>query len=288
MVWGGNLEVCLPETGKMYEALGQLEVMAVFDIRHNRTTEIATHVLPTKDQLERADMTYVTDTSFPILVSQYTPAVLEPLGQRKAFWWVVGQLGKRMGLDFFPGFDLDAGTDDTYLEYLLTSSETDFAELKEKRLMADPPVFGWVQRFVDEKVGGWRLAPEPLAGQLRDLETRESAGEPASLILIPRRQKYHENSRLTDLRDPPQVFMHTADARSAGLEEGAMVRVSSANGDLRRPLKFDDTLRPGCINVPHGWSDDMNVNRLTSTTRDVDVLTGMLLYSGLEVAVEAV
>ena len=93
---------------------------------------------------------------------------------------------------------------------------------------------------------------------------------------------------MTDLRDPPQVFMHSQDARAAGLEEGALVRVSSANGDLTRPLKFDDTLRPGCINVPHGWSDEMNVNRLTSTTRDVDPITGMLLYSGLEVAVEAV
>ncbi len=287
VVWGGNLEVCLPETGKMYAALQGLEVMAVFDIRHNRTTEIATHVLPCKDQLERADMTYVTDTSFPLLVSQYTPAVLEPIGQRKAFWWIVGQLGRRMGLDFFPGFDLDQGTDDRFLEYLLTSSETDFAELKQKRLMTDPPVFGWVQKFVDEKVGGWRLAPAPLAGQLRDLVARESAEEPGSLILIPRRQKYHENSRLTDLRDPPQVFMNAQDAAAAGLAEGAMVRVSSASGELRRPLKFDQTLRPGCINVPHGWSDGMNVNRLTSTTRDVDALTGMLLYSGLEVEVEA-
>ena len=288
VVWGGNLEVCLPETAKMYEALKALEVMAVFDIRQNRTTEIATHILPTKDQLERADMTYVTDTSFPLLVSQYTPAVLAPIGQRKAFWWVVGQLGKRMGLDFFPGFDLDSGTDDTFLEYLLRTSETDFAELKQKRLMTDPPTFGWVQKFVDEKVGGWRLAPAPLAAQLSDLEQRESAEESKSLILIPRRQKYHENSRLTDLRDPPQVFMHPRDAGTAGLAEGAMVRVSSANGDLRRPLKFDETLRRGVINVPHGWSDDMNVNRLTSSTRDVDVLTGMLLYSGLEVAVEAV
>ena len=93
---------------------------------------------------------------------------------------------------------------------------------------------------------------------------------------------------MLDLRDPPQVFMNAIDAKKAGLEEGTLVRVSSANGDLRRPLKFDDTLRPGCINVPHGWSDEMNVNRLTSTTRDVDALTGMLLYSGLEVSVEAV
>ncbi len=287
MVWGGNLEVCLPETGKTYAALQQLEVLATFDVRHTRTTDIATHVLPCKDQLERADMTYVTDTSFPLLVSQYTPAVLEPIGQRKAFWWIVGQLGRRMGLDFFPGFDLDQGTDDRFLEYILSSSETDFAELKQQRLMTDPPVFGWVQRFVDEKVGGWRLAPAPLAAQLRDLEQRESADEPKSLILIPRRQKYHENSRLTDLRDPPQVFMNAQDAEAAGLADGAMVCVKSANGELRRPLKFDQTLRPGCINVPHGWSDEMNVNRLTSTTRDVDALTGMLLYSGLEVEVEA-
>ena len=288
MVWGGNLEVCLPETARSYAALGQLEVLAVFDIRHTRTTDIATHVLPCKDQLERADMTYVTDTSFPLLVSQYTPAVLEPIGERRAFWWIVGQLGRRMGLDFFPGFELDGASDDMFLEYILNTSETDFAELKQKRLMTDPPTFGWVQRFVDEKVGGWRLAPPLLAEQLRDLELRESADGPSALILIPRRQKYHENSRMTDLRDPPQVFMHSQDARAAGLEESALVRVSSANGDLTRPLKFDDTLRPGCINVPHGWSDEMNVNRLTSTTRDVDPITGMLLYSGLEVAVEAV
>ena len=287
-VFGGNIEVCLPETDKTYESLKQLEVLAVFDIRHNRTTDIATHLLPTKDQLERADMTYVTDTSFPMLVTQYAPAVLEPIGQRKAYWWVVGQLGRRMGIEMFPGFDLDTGTDDTFLEYLLTGSDVDFAEIKEQRLMFEPPVIGWVQRFVDEKIGGWRLAPALLAGQLRDLEARESKAEPDKLILIPRRQKYHENSRLTDLRDPPQVFMNALDAEAAGLAEGTMVRVSSASGELRRPLKFDQTLRPGCINVPHGWSDEMNVNRLTSTTRDVDGLTGMLLYSGLEVEVVGV
>lgn len=287
-VFGGNLEVCLPETGRTYEALKELEVLAVFDIRHTRTTDIATHILPTKDQLERADMTYVTDSSFPLMVTQYTPAMVEPIGQRRAFWWVVGQLGKHMGLDFFPELDLETATDDIFLEYILASSETDFAELKEKRLIVDQPVIGWVQRFVDEKVGGWRLAPRLLAEQLRDLEKRESAAEPGALILIPRRQKFHENSRMTDLRDPPQVFMTSRDAAAAGIAEGVMVRVSSANGELQRPLKIDDTLRPGCINVPHGWSDEMNVNRLTSTTREVDPITGMLLFSGLEVLVEAV
>lgn len=287
MVYGGNLEVCLPETNRSYGALKQLEVLAVFDVRENRTTDIATHVLPTKGQLERADMSFVTDSSFPLMVTQYTPALVEPLGQRKAFWWIQGQLGKRMGIDFFPGFDVDTGTDDTFLAYLLSLFGHDFEQLKEQRLIVEEPIIGWVQRFVDEKVGGWRLAPRLLAEQLAQLETRESEADPKALILIPRRQKYHENSKLLDLRDPPQVFMNSRDASQAGLEEGELVRVRSANGDVARPLKIDDTLRPGCINVPHGWSDEMNVNRLTSTTREVDPITGMLLYSGLEVSVEA-
>jgi anaerobic selenocysteine-containing dehydrogenase len=285
-VFGGNLEVCLPETARSYEALKQLEVLAVFDINQNRTVDIATHVLPTKGQLERADMSFVTDSAFPLLVTQYTPALIEPVGERKAFWWILGQLGRRMDIDFFPGFDVESGTDDRFLEYILANFGTDFGEIREKRLIVEPPVIGWVQRFVDEKIGGWRLAPKPLADQLRDLESRESAEEPSSLILIPRRQKYHENSKLLDLRDPPQVFMHSRDARDAGLAEGALVRVRSANGEVMRPLKIDDTLRTGCINVPHGWSDELNVNRLTGTS-EVDPITGMVLYSGLEVSVEA-
>lgn len=283
-VFGGNLETCLPETGRTYEALRQLDVLAVFDVRHTRTTDIATHVLPTKDQLERADMTFVTDSAFPLLVSQYTPAVVAPLGERRAYWWIVGQLGKRMGIDFFPGLDLDAATDDTVLAYMLASSDVDFAELKAQRLAIDPPLIGWVQRFVDEKVGGWRLAPQPLVDQLGELQAFESEAGPQSLILIPRRQKYHENSKLLELRDKPYVFMAGVDARAAGIEEGATVTVRSANGEVRRVLKIDDTLRAGCINVPHGWSDELNVNRLTGT-REVDAITGMVLYSGLEVSV---
>ncbi len=81
--------------------------------------------------------------------------------------------------------------------------------------------------------------------------------------------------------------MHSEDARAANIGEGLLVEVRSVNGSVRRIAKIDDTLRPGCINVPHGWSDELNVNRLTGTT-DVDSLTGMVLYSGLEVSVSPV
>jgi len=285
--FGGNLEVCLPDTKLTYETLKQLDVLAVLDVRHTRTTDIGTHILPCKDQLERSDMTFVTDSAFPVMVAQYTPAVVEPLGERKAYWWIIGQLGKRMGIDFFPGFDVDTATDDDLMRYLLGSSEIDFDELKEKRVLTQPHVIGWAQRHVDEKIGGWRMCPWPLAEQLKDLELREDPEGPKALILIPRRQKYHENSKLLELRDEPLVIMHSEDARAHNIGEGAMVEVRSVNGTVRRMAKIDDTLRPGCINVPHGWSDELNVNRLTGTT-DVDSLTGMVLYSGLEVSVAPV
>lgn len=283
MVFGGNLETCLPDRTRTYEALKKLEVLASLEVRHTRTTDISTHILPTKDQLERADMTFVTDSAFPLIVTQYTPAMVKPLGQRKAYWWIIGQLGKRLGLEFFPGLDIDKATDDDVIAYILSGSELELSDLQAKRLIIEPPEIGWVQRYVDEKIGGWRLAPQPLADQLRDLQTREGEQAPTSLFLIPRREKHHENSKLLELRDKPYVLLNPEDAKAMGIEDGVTVEVRSVNGSVRRVVKIDTTLRTGVINVPHGWSDELNVNRLTGTS-DVDPLTGMVLYSGLEVS----
>ncbi len=285
VVFGGNIEVCLPETTRTYEALKQLEVMATFDVRPTRTTDASTHILPTKDQLERADLTYVTDTYFPVVSTQYTPAMIEPVGDRRAYWWILGQLGKRMGVDFFPGLDVDSATDDTVMAYILRDAELDFDELKAKRHHIGAPVFGWVEKYV-EQIGGWRLAPSPLFGQLESFAAQERE-EPARFTLIPRRQRYHENSKMLDLRDRPYVYLTQADAQAIGAAEGAPVRISNDTGSVERIAKFDETLRRGVINVPHGWSDEINVNRLTNT-REVDSISGMVRYSGIPVSLQAV
>jgi len=293
IVWGGNLETCLPDTTRMYAALKDLEVLAVFDVRPTRTTDIASHILPVKDQLERADMTYVTDTYFPMIATQYTPAMVKPVGERRSTWWIIGQLGKRLGIDFYPGLDVDTADDDDVIRYILDTSLGDltYEELTSERVVTQPPDIGWVQRYVDEKVGGWRLSPPPLADQLERLKTHENVDGPGSLVLIPRREKYHENSKMIEIegapptkamRNKPYVFLNPADAEEAGFAEGEKIEVRSVNGWIRREVKYDATLRKGVVNVPHGWSYEMNVNRLTGS-REVDNLTGMVRYSGLEV-----
>lgn len=286
VVFGGNIEPCLPETGRTYDALKQLEVLATFDVRPTRTTDISTHVMPGKHQLERSDLTYVTESYFQLLSTQYTPPMVPVVGDRKGVWWVIGQLGKRMGIDFFPGLDVDTADDETVVDYITGRSPMTFEGLRENRMVNREPVIGWMEDYVDAKIGGWRLAPPSLVAQLKDFEGWESEQKPGDLVLIPRRQKYHENSKMLDLRDKPHVFLNPQDAESGGFAEGELVEVRSANGFLRGTVKIDASLRQGALNVPHGWSDEFNVNRLTGT-RECDPLTGMVLYSGLPVSLHA-
>ena len=75
---GGSLVTSFPETAKLVPALSNLELFATTEIINNETTELATHVLPTKDPLERPDITIHDILSSQVSV-QYSPAVVDPV-----------------------------------------------------------------------------------------------------------------------------------------------------------------------------------------------------------------
>ena len=54
---GGSLLTSFPNTDVLEPALRKLEVLATTEIIANDTAALSTHVLPTKDQLERSDVT---------------------------------------------------------------------------------------------------------------------------------------------------------------------------------------------------------------------------------------
>jgi anaerobic selenocysteine-containing dehydrogenase len=273
---GGNLITAFPDAGSLIPALEQLEVFATAEILPNETTSISTHVLPTKDQLERPDVT-VWDILSPRVSAQHTAAVVDTVRERRSMWWVIAEIGRRLGHELAD----TSLSDDAMLASLSASGRCSFDELAANgwaEAARELPA-RWVERHV-ERLGGWRLAPQVLIDQLTALPS------PAPLVLVPRRQRRRLNSQLEYLGERPEVSIHPEDAAAAGVVDGAPVIVRSKHGELTGIAKVDASIRRGAVSLPHGHAD-ANVNLLTSKD-DIDPVTGMTRYSGVPVSLHPV
>lgn len=273
---GGSLVTSFPETGKLIPALQNLEVFATTEIINNETTELATHVLPTKDPLERPDITIHDILSSHVSV-QYSPAVVAPVGERRSMWWVFAELGRRLGYDLGNLGNPDTSTDDDVLSVLLAGARTGFDEVAAVGWAEAPRELpaAWVDEHV-ARMGGWRLAPPLLVDQLAALKP------PPLLVMVPRRQRRKLNGQLDFLGEVPEILIHPDDGTAAGVMNGQKVTVRSTSGELTGIAKVDDSIRRGAVSIPHGHHV-ANVNRLTNKD-DIDVVTGMVRYSGIPVS----
>ena len=286
---GGNLIRSFPDANELRPALQKLDVFATLEIIENETTAISTHVLPTKDQLERPDLA-LWDFLSPRVNAQYTPAVVNPVGDRRSTWWVLAQIIRRLGHEppgVPAGYDGAPGdTDNAMLSAVTEHARCKFTDLVEKRYAETSHEIParWVEAHI-ERLGGWKLAPASLAEQLSTVSAAQlrDRGSPGSLSLTPRRQRRHLNAQFLFLGSPTDVLLHPADAASAGVADGQQVIVRSDRGEIVGTAHVDVTIRQGVVSVPHGH-EHANVNLLTSI-RQVDPLTGMALYSGVQVTI---
>ena len=288
--FGGHLLTAFPEANDLEPALREVDVFATIEIIANATTAISTHVLPTKDQLERADVT-LWDFLSPRVSAQHTPAVVDPVGDRRSTWWVLAELGRRLGHQLADtsadtSGDDDTNGDDVRLAKITARARCSFAELvAEGWVEEDHEVPApWVDQHV-ERMGGWRLAPQLLVDQLAALDIPDAL-VPATLVMVPRRQVRHLNSQFDYLGEPAEVMLHPDDAAAAHVVDREPVVVRSKHGELTGVAKVDAAIRRGAVSVPHGHQR-ANVNQLTSKDA-LDPITGMALYSGIPVSVHPV
>lgn len=288
---GGNMVRSFPDANALTAALGKLDVFMTLEILENETSALSTHVLPTKDQLERPDFV-LWDFLSPRVNAQYSPAAVKPVGDRRSAWWILGELIARMGYERpaqLPADDRADGADEAVLATLMPYARCSFEDLVQSRYVETPTPelpARWVDAHV-ERLGGWRLAPQALVDQLAAVTAEHLAPRPeGALLLIPRRQRRHVNAQFLFLGDRPEVILNPADAAAAGVEDGQPVLVRSARGEIRCVAKVDAKVRSGVVSVPHGH-EDANVNYLTDA-REVDAVTGMARYSGVAVTVHPV
>ena len=67
------------------------------------------------------------------------------------------------------------------------------------------------------------------------------------------------NPWILELQEGPQLHMNEEDARARGLEEGSLVRAFNDRGYVVAKLRVDNAMRPGMVNLPHGWQADQFV-----------------------------
>lgn len=290
VVLGGNLVTCLPDTNRALAALRELDALVVLEVAHTDTTALATHVLATHAQLERPDVSVLTDLYNPIVATQLTEAVLPRHPGRRSGWWVLARLGEALGVQILPaGLDAASGP---WTQAGRSSNPDAASDLDVLRLGAGEaidalagagspwavrptPVPGWVDARLPH--GCWDLAPAPLADQLATLAA------PPPLVLTPRRQARRVNGQAVRGGERADVWLHPADAAVAGVGDGDLVDVASTVGSVRLPVVVTEATRPGAASIPHGWAD-ANVNALVDS-RALDPLTGMPGLSGTAVTV---
>jgi anaerobic selenocysteine-containing dehydrogenase len=282
IVTGGNPIGAFPEPDRVRAALRALDALVVVDVMESELTELATHVLPTTGQLERADISMYAHISVGSAM-QSTRAVVAPVADRKPAWWVLGRIAGALGHDLFGGTDPDALTDEAYLRGILEHAPLDADQVfaAGSRGFALPVEYGWVHETMLPD-GHWQLAPPVL------LERLAAHREPGpGLLLTPGRDMAWSNSvRYGPDDERARLCLHPDDASDAGVADGDAATLRSEHGAVEVVVVVDERLRPGVVWLGHGRRGH-TPGRLTSSVADVDPLTTMPRASALPVRIEA-
>ena len=285
LVCGSNPLTAFPNPERTRAALASLDALVCIDVVETPLTAMASHVLPSVGQMERADVIAEVSTS-------YAPAVVPPVAERRPMWWMLHELGRRLGIEILGGMQEGACSDEQVIRHLTAHSRdgSDALLAAGSTGLMPPRLYGWVREKALPN-GRWRLTPPDMLERLANLGgslTSMAAGIPAdTLLLISGRQLNRTNSTAyvsgAISRDLPQIRVNPDDAAVRGLQSGDCATVTSEFGILDADVHLDARLRRGVISISHGWHE-ANVARLTSSIEGVDPLTTQPQMTALPVA----
>jgi formate dehydrogenase len=300
IVVAGNPLLSIGGQDRLAKAFAQLDLLVVVDIYPSATAELAHVVLPSTDMYERDDLNIVNIGTSHRPFAQYTPAVVEPAGERRPEWWIAHRLLQELGLPSL----LDDDEPDPWGKWrhlLARGSGIDLDDLMAtgEVVMVDAPEPGG---FYDNQVrtadGRVDCCPAVFAeaiercralfGEASTAAAAAGVGAPGDgeLLLIHKRDPWMHNSWMANLdrmkrrgRTTNPLGMHPDDAAARGLDDGAEVRVRSDHGEVVAAVEIDDDLMVGVVSMVHGWGHDASP-RLRVAHRDPGVNPNALLPSG--------
>ncbi|MGO4258879.1 molybdopterin-dependent oxidoreductase [Marmoricola sp. RAF53] len=312
----GNPVLSTPDGRRLGEALSGLDFMASVDIYLNETTRHADVILPPTTALERDHYDLVFHMLSVRNTARFTPAVLARADDALHDWEIFRELALRVEKRIANKKPLLARVlhrtrltmSPTAIVALLltTGRKTSMRQLRKNPAGVDlGPLRPTLPGRLATKDKTIDLAPAPLVADLDRLRTSLPVPGPGELVLIGRRHKQdcnswlHNSERLTRGKPRHHLLMNPGDLAERGLEDGAVVRVSSRVGSVEVEVAASDDMMPGVVSLPHGYGHQVEGTRLAhaSTVPGVSIndltdpdrldVSGNAALSGVPVTVEA-
>lgn len=311
----GNPVLSTPNGAALDRALAGLDFFVAIDFYINETTRHASVILPPASALERDHYDLVFHQLAVRNTARFTPAIFTVGRDQRQDWEIYkaialrtqsrlnrkAPLKRRMELrarlQFSPTFLvanlLRLGRSGATISKLRAHPEgIDLGPLR-------PEQFPQRLRTKNKRIDA---APSLVLDDLARLMEQQSPVD-GELLLIGRRGKQDNNSwghnlhRLTKGRARHQLFVNPGDLASRGLNDGAIVTVTSRVGSVRVEALATDDIMPGVVSLPHGYGHGragtqmanaslvrgVSINDLTDPER-LDV-SGNAAFSGVPVTV---
>jgi assimilatory nitrate reductase catalytic subunit len=274
-VMATNPAVSLPQAGDVRDALRKLDLFVVSEnVRSNDTVSGGAHVLLPAAAWGEKDGT-VTNSERRISRQR---AFLAPPGEARPDWWIVSEVGRRMG--FGDAFAYSSAADVFREHAALSAFENDgardfdigaLAALSDQAFDALSPVQWPLRAGAPEAEprffarGGFFTTDgkaRMIAPERPHLRTGVSAKFPLRLNTGRVRDQWHTmarsglSPRLANHLPEPFVEIHPDDALRFGVRDGGFAQVTSPHGSCVLKVTVKDGQRRGVIFAPIHWSGE--------------------------------
>jgi formate dehydrogenase major subunit len=268
-IMGENPAMSDPDVGHAREALAALDHLVVQDIFLTETAYLADVVLAATAWPEKVGTVTNTDR-----MVQLGRKAIEPPGDAKEDFWLLAELGRRMGLDWAYAHPRDVF--DEMRTCMDSIAGITWERLEEESSVTypcakvgdpgDPVVF--VERFPTPS-GRARFVPADLISA----DERPDAEYP--LVLITGRQLEHWHTgamtrraaSLDYLEPEPVASMHPLDLEALGVHPGDVFTIDSRRGRISLYARADDGMPRGAVFVPFCYYEAA-ANMLTNPVLD--------------------
>jgi formate dehydrogenase major subunit len=285
-IMGENPAMSDPDLGHARSALASLQHLVVQDIFLTETATYADVILPASAALEKIGS--FTNTDRRIQLGQ---TVVDPPGQAKQDWWIIQEIGRRMGLEWHYTHPREA-----YEEMRSAAFQDALAGAPWERLEAERAVTYPVdhtnspgrsvlfESSFPTSDGRARFVP----AHLRSPD--ETPDEHYPMVLTTGRLLEHwhtgtmtRRSVVLDTLEPNAgAYLSPADLLKLGVSSGELVRVTSRRGEIEVAARSDPGVPSGVVFIPFHFVEAA-ANLLTNSALDPDAKIPEFKYCAVRV-----